>query len=80
MGRKKVVGSPLLYGSTKGFLHHFGLNSLEDLPSIEDFEQFVDALEGPDGVLAGLPEAEQEEKSGGDDEVPTASSEDAGNA
>jgi segregation and condensation protein B len=45
MGRKKVVGSPLLYGTTKDFLLHFGLNGLEDLPSIEDFEQFLDVLQ-----------------------------------
>lgn len=46
LGRKKVVGSPLLYGSSKQFLVHFGLNRLEDLPSIEDFDQFLGALEG----------------------------------
>ena len=52
MGRKKVVGSPLLYGTTKEFLLHFGLNGLEDLPSIEDFDQFLDVLqaEAPGGV------------------------------
>ncbi|HXH28775.1 MAG TPA: SMC-Scp complex subunit ScpB [Candidatus Polarisedimenticolia bacterium] len=37
LGRKKVVGKPLLYGTTREFLTHFGLNSLEDLPSIEEF-------------------------------------------
>ena len=45
LGRKKVVGSPLLYGTTKQFLVHFGLNRLEDLPSIEEFDQFVGALD-----------------------------------
>jgi segregation and condensation protein B len=44
LGRKKVVGNPLLYGTSKQFLIHFGLNSLEDLPAIEDFEEFVEAL------------------------------------
>jgi segregation and condensation protein B len=37
LGRKKVVGKPLLYGTTRDFLAHFGLNSLEDLPSMEEF-------------------------------------------
>ncbi|MCX7829790.1 MAG: SMC-Scp complex subunit ScpB [Acidobacteria bacterium] len=37
-GRKQVVGKPLLYGTTKEFLVHFGLNSLEDLPSFEELE------------------------------------------
>lgn len=45
LGRKKVVGSPLLYGTTKQFLVHFGLNRLEDLPSIEEFDQFLGAME-----------------------------------
>lgn len=38
-GRKQVVGKPLLYGTTKDFLVHFGLNSLEDLPSLEELEE-----------------------------------------
>lgn len=46
LGRKKVVGSPLLYGTSKEFLVHFGLNSLEDLPSIEEFEPFVESMGG----------------------------------
>lgn len=45
LGRKKVVGSPLLYATTKQFLLHFGLDSLDDLPSIEDFDQFLDVLQ-----------------------------------
>ena len=46
LGRKKVVGKPILYGTTREFLTHFGLNSLEDLPSVEEF-----------GGLAGLASA-----------------------
>lgn len=45
LGRKKVVGNPLLYGTTKQFLVHFGLNRLEDLPSIEEFDGFLGVLE-----------------------------------
>lgn len=44
LGKKRVVGNPLLYGTTKQFLIHFGLNSLGDLPAIEDFEELVGAL------------------------------------
>ena len=44
MGRKKVVGNPLLYGTSRQFLVHFGLNNLEDLPSIEEFDAFLDTL------------------------------------
>jgi segregation and condensation protein B len=44
LGHKKVVGSPLLYGTSKEFLTHFGLNGLDDLPSIEEFDQFLEGL------------------------------------
>ncbi len=47
MGRKKVVGNPLLYGTSRQFLVHFGLNSLKDLPSIEEFDAFLDTLGQP---------------------------------
>ncbi|HEX6852360.1 MAG TPA: SMC-Scp complex subunit ScpB [Candidatus Polarisedimenticolaceae bacterium] len=51
LGRKKVVGNPLLYGTSRQFLVHFGLNRLEDLPSIEDFDQFLGALETGESSL-----------------------------
>lgn len=51
LGRKKVVGNPLLYGTTKHFLVHFGLDRLADLPSLEDFDQFLGALSGGAGEL-----------------------------
>lgn len=38
-GRKEVVGKPFLYGTTREFLVHFGLNSLRDLPPLEEFEE-----------------------------------------
>ena len=38
-GRKNVVGKPLLYATTKEFLMHFGLNSLDDLPSFRELEE-----------------------------------------
>lgn len=44
VGRKKVVGKPILYATTRDFLAHFGLNSLEDLPSLEEFGEIAAAL------------------------------------
>ncbi len=35
-GRKEVPGRPFLYGTTPDFLHYFGLNTLDDLPPLED--------------------------------------------
>lgn len=37
VGRKDIPGRPFVYGTTKNFLTHFGLNSLEDLPKLKDF-------------------------------------------
>lgn len=43
VGRKEVVGRPLLYGTTQEFLKYFGLTSLSDLPPVEEFlEQNVE--------------------------------------
>jgi segregation and condensation protein B len=38
-GRKRVVGRPFLYATTKEFLIRFGLNDLSDLPKIEDMSE-----------------------------------------
>lgn len=48
VGRKQTAGRPVLYGTTPQFLHYFGLNSLEDLPELEE---------------ANLSEGNQQEKS-----------------
>jgi len=41
LGRKQVVGRPILYGTSKEFLIHFGLNNLSDLPTLEEFAQMA---------------------------------------
>jgi segregation and condensation protein B len=41
-GRKPVVGRPILYGTSREFLIHFGLNDLSELPTIEDFREVSD--------------------------------------
>lgn len=41
LGRKPVVGRPILYGTSKEFLIHFGLNSLTELPTLEEFAQIA---------------------------------------
>ncbi|HSS48536.1 MAG TPA: SMC-Scp complex subunit ScpB [Thermoanaerobaculia bacterium] len=52
VGRKEVVGKPFLYGSTREFLVHFGLNSLKDLPPLEEFEETFGS--GDASAVAGL--------------------------
>jgi segregation and condensation protein B len=40
-GKAKVLGAPFLYGTTQEFLEYLGLNSLRDLPSMEDLEALL---------------------------------------
>jgi segregation and condensation protein B len=52
-GRKEVVGRPMLYGTTKQFLLHFGLKDLAELPKIEEFAEVL----GEEVDVAGLKKA-----------------------
>ncbi|MCF7873573.1 MAG: SMC-Scp complex subunit ScpB [Candidatus Omnitrophica bacterium] len=36
-GKKEVVGRPFLYITTRKFLEYFGINTLKDLPNLEEF-------------------------------------------
>ena len=38
-GRKDAPGRPILYGTTRFFLEHFGLNTLKDLPLLNEFTE-----------------------------------------
>ena len=68
VGRKEVVGRPMLYGTTKEFLLQFGLKDLAELPKIEEFAEVLGeevdvvglkrALEAPRPVEVPLSEAE----------------------
>lgn len=40
-GRADAIGRPILYGTTKPFLDHFGLGGLEELPDASAFEAMV---------------------------------------
>ncbi len=63
LGRKKVVGNPLLYGTSKQFLLHFGLDRLEDLPSIDEFEEFLGEIDGaPHPLFGGAPATDPGER------------------
>lgn len=54
VGRRETVGRPILYGTTGEFLRQFGLNSLDDLPKLENIP--VDA---PPRQLVPQPEPAQ---------------------
>ena len=61
-GKAKVLGAPFLYGTTPEFLEYLGLNSLRDLPSMEDLEALLAkeaSAETPDGE-SGIEPGEDE--------------------
>ena len=70
VGRKKVVGRPFLYATTKEFLIRFGLNEINDLPKVEDmaealgFEPPLLIEHAPGEETLPLEEPEQESVAG----------------
>jgi segregation and condensation protein B len=54
-GRKQVIGRPILYKTSKEFLLRFGLNDLNELPSMEEFEKL--ALDSEAGLFTPSEEA-----------------------
>jgi segregation and condensation protein B len=37
-GRRRAPGRPITYGTTEGFLSHFGLDTVADLPGVEELK------------------------------------------
>jgi segregation and condensation protein B len=56
-GHKEVPGRPMIFGTTRRFLEVFGLEKLEDLPSLRQLED----LAPRDGVAAGGADEERSE-------------------
>ena len=51
LGRKAEAGRPMLFGTSSGFLEHFGFKDLGDLPSLKE----IDELIGPSGSQPASP-------------------------
>lgn len=74
-GRKQVIGRPMQYKTSKEFLLRFGLNDINELPSMEEFSQLASDLtaveiapaETEPSLFENAPEA-GENKSGEHDE------------
>lgn len=49
VGRGEGLGRPLLYGTTRFFLEHFGFRSIEDLPRSEELDVVL-ARRAPDAI------------------------------
>ncbi len=73
VGRKEVPGRPILYGTTKEFLSHFGLNTVKELPPLSEFSEkdldpsllppllrYNDVLSSPDQAGDGLSQIKDE--------------------
>jgi segregation and condensation protein B len=68
-GRKKVIGKPMLYRTTKEFLLQFGLADVSELPNLKELEELSraafgegelpDELEESAGTSAGSPAASE---------------------
>ena len=61
-GRKKAPGNPYVYGTTRQFLEHFGLKSLQDLPKIEDFSSLAKKAELVEEFPEGEKQAEEKDE------------------
>jgi len=59
-GKDKVLGAPFLYGTTQEFLEYLGLNSLKDLPSLEELEALLEREEQAAAEAAGVAEPADE--------------------
>jgi segregation and condensation protein B len=70
-GRKSVIGRPILYRTTKEFLSRFGLEDMNDLPSLKDFEQLAREALGPDSGLEFEPVAAPEGGAEAGESAPT---------
>jgi segregation and condensation protein B len=77
-GRRKALGAPMQYGTSREFLVHFGLGSLEELPTLDEFEEIFGERAGavrqkslfPLPIAGESPEAEGD--STGTDQPPPA--------
>lgn len=60
-GRKKVIGQPILYKTTKEFLVQFGLKDLAELPTLKEFEELgrMELVEEAEAAIESAAAAEE---------------------
>ena len=64
-GRRDTPGRPLVYATTSQFLEDVGLDSLDDLPALDEFE-VSESGQPPDAPPAGSESDENENEAGAD--------------
>jgi segregation and condensation protein B len=67
-GRRRTPGRPVTYGTTDGFLDHFGLEEIRDLPGIEELKGAgLLAQRMPSNFSVPLPPADTDELTADED-------------
>ncbi|MEX0299408.1 MAG: SMC-Scp complex subunit ScpB [Kordiimonas sp.] len=70
MGRRKTPGRPVTYGTTEDFLVHFGIETIKDLPGLQELKAagLLDSVDTALDKLGGMPDpgesVEEEEDDG----------------
>lgn len=54
VGRKDVIGKPLLFGTTDGFLKRFQIENLDQLPDYQTLIEKIQVLESTEGTTSNL--------------------------
>ena len=79
-GRKKVIGHPMMYKTTKEFLVQFGLSDLSELPNLKELEELSRGALGEGEEQqdsAEEPDTEQSEESAAEKADPTKETQEA---
>jgi len=63
-GRSEGPGRPLLYKTTREFLEYFGLNSLDDLPRVEELEAILAQRQSENALSLNLDVSGEEDGEG----------------
>ncbi|MBL4839184.1 MAG: SMC-Scp complex subunit ScpB [Kordiimonadaceae bacterium] len=58
LGRRKTPGRPVTYGSTEDFLVHFGIETIKDLPGLQELKAagLLDSVNVALDKMGGMPE------------------------
>jgi len=70
VGRKRTPGRPVTYGTTEEFLVHFGIESIKDLPGVQELKAagLLDSVDVALEKLGGMPSAGGDED-GDEDQI-----------
>ncbi len=63
MGRKRTPGRPVTYGTSEGFLVHFGIETIKDLPGLQELKAagLLDSVDIALDKMGGMPTAQAQE-------------------